>query len=92
MMRKFIFMAVSVLLLDSPAGCGADLANSLTAESGEAALCWMEGDNKIVIAEALGEGVYEFTIHAGKNFIVLEGGMFTGTLALNVSQNRSKGD
>lgn len=184
MMRKFIFMAVSVLLLDSPAGCGADLANglrkeyednkegiheelselwdgfleeindwsesfathsitkdqdltgnrergvdnyvgtyeaaytqfdgeeyifggtsfkrrdggdlyvtySLTVESGEAALCWMEGDNKIVIAEAPGEGVYEFTIHAGKNFIVLEGGSFTGTLALNVSQNSSKGD
>lgn len=52
----------------------------------------MEGDNKVVIAEASDEGVYEFTIHAGKNFIVLEGETFTGTLNLKVSQNSSKGD
>lgn len=58
---------------------------SLTVQSGEATLYWMEGDNKIVIAEASDEGVYEFTIHAGKNFIVLEGETFTGTLNLNVS-------
>lgn len=65
---------------------------SLTIQSGEAALYWMEGDNKIVIAETSDEGTYEFTIHAGKNFIVLEGEMFTGTLTLNVSQNNPKGD
>lgn len=65
---------------------------SLTIQSGEATLYWMNGDDKIVIAEASDEGVYEFTIHAGKNFIVLEGEMFTGTLTLNVSQNSSKGD
>lgn len=64
---------------------------SLTIQSGEATLYWMEGDNKIVIAEASDEGIYEFTIHAGKNFIVLEGETFTGTLNLNVSQNSSKG-
>ncbi len=45
-----------------------------------------------MIAEASDEGVYEFTIHAGKNFIVLEGERFTGTLTLNVGQNSSKGD
>ncbi len=75
-------------------GDGSDLCAtySLTVQSGEATLYWMEGDNKIVIAEASDEGVYEFTIHAGKNFIVLEGEMFTGTLTLNVSQNSSKGD
>lgn len=65
---------------------------SLTIQSGDATLYWMEGDNRIVIAEASDEGMYEFTIHAGKNFIVLEGEMFTGTLTLNVSQNSSKGD
>ena len=65
---------------------------SLTVQSGGATLYWMEGDNKVVIAEASDEGVYEFTIHAGKNFIVLEGETFTGTLNLKVSQNSSKGD
>lgn len=73
---------------------GGDLcaAYSLTVQSGEATLYWMEGDHKIVIAEASDEGIYEFTIHAGKNFIVLEGETFTGTLHLNVSQNSLKGD
>lgn len=73
---------------------GGDLyaAYSLTVQSGEATLYWMEGDNKIVIAEASDEGVYEFTIHAGKNFIVLEGETFTGTLNLNVGQNSVSDD
>ena len=73
---------------------GGDLyaAYSLMVQSGEATLYWMEGDNKIVIAEASDEGVYEFTIHAGKNFIVLEGETFTGTLNLNVGQNSVSDD
>ena len=73
---------------------GGDLyaAYSLTIQSGEATLYWMNGDDKIVIADTSNEGIYEFTIHAGKNFIVLEGEMFTGTLDLNVSQNSLKGD
>lgn len=83
--EEFIFGGTSFKRID-----GSDLyaTYSLTIQSGEATLYWMEGDNKIVIAETSDEGVYEFTIHAGKNFIVLEGEMFTGTLALKVSQNR----
>lgn len=83
--EEFIFGGTSFKHID-----GSDLyaTYSLTIQSGEATLYWMEGDNKIVIAETSDEGVYEFTIHAGKNFIVLEGEMFTGTLALKVSQNR----
>ena len=75
-------------------GDGGDLCAtySLTIQSGEATLYWLDGDNKIVIAEASEEGIYEFTVHAGKNFIVLEGEMFTGTLNLNVSRNEPKGD
>lgn len=65
---------------------------SLTVRSGEATLYWMEGDNKIVIADTSNEGIYEFTIHAGKNFIVLEGETFTGTLNLNVGQNSVSDD
>lgn len=83
--EEFIFGGTSFKRID-----GSDLyaTYSLTIQSGEATLYWMEGDNKIVIAETSDEGAYEFTIHAGKNFIVLEGEMFTGTLALKVSQNR----
>lgn len=87
--EEYIFGGTSLKRKD-----GGDLyaTYSLAVQSGEATLYWMEGDNKIVIAEASDEGVYEFTIHAGKNFIVLEGEMFTGTLTLNVNQNSSKGD
>lgn len=87
--EEYIFGGTSLKRKD-----GGDLyaTYSLTVQSGEAILYWMEGDNKIVIAETSDEGIYEFTIHAGKNFIVLEGKMFTGTLTLNVSQNSSKGD
>lgn len=87
--EEYIFGGTSLKRKD-----GGDLsaAYSLTVQSGKAALYWMEGDNKIVIAKASDEGIYEFTIHAGKNFIVLEGEMFTGNLTLNVSQNSSKGD
>ncbi len=87
--EEYIFGGTSLKRKD-----GGDLyaIYSLTIQSGEATLYWMEGDNKIVIAETSDEGIYEFTIHADKNFIVLEGEMFIGTLTLNVSQNRSKGD
>ena len=37
-----------------------------------------------MIADASDKGVYEFTIHAGKNFIVLKGEEFTGDLSLKV--------
>lgn len=65
---------------------GSDLhaTYSLTIQSGEATLYWMEGDNEVVIADASDKGVYEFTIHAGKNFIVLKGEEFTGDLSLKV--------
>lgn len=87
--EEYIFGGTSLKRKD-----GGDLyaAYSLTVQSGEATLYWMNGDDKIVIADTSNKGIYEFTIHAGKNFIVLEGETFTGTLDLNVSQNSSKGD
>lgn len=87
--EEYIFGGTSLRRRDGGDLC---VTYSLTVQSGGATLYWMEGDNKIVIAEASDEGVYEFTIHAGKNFIVLEGEKFTGTLTLNVDQNSSKGD
>lgn len=87
--EEYIFGGTSLKRKD-----GGDLCAtySLTVQSGEAILYWMDGDNKIEIAQASDDGRYEFTIHAGKNFIVLEGDAFTGTLALDVSQNNPKGD
>lgn len=87
--EEYIFGGTSLKCKD-----GGDLyvTYSLTIQSGEATLYRLEGDNKIVITEASDEGIYEFTMHAGKNFIVLEGEMFTGTLTLNVGQNNPKGD
>lgn len=81
--EEYIFGGTSLKRKD-----GGDLCAtySLTVQSGEATLYWMNGDDKIVIADTSNEGIYEFTIHAGKNFIVLEGETFTGTLDLNVSQ------
>ncbi len=66
---------------------GSDLCAiySLTIQSGEARLYRMDGCNEILLADLSKEGKYEFTIHAGKNFIVLQGTQFTGSLMLTVS-------
>jgi len=87
--EEYIFGGTSLKRKD-----GGDLyaTYSLTVQSGEATPYWMNGDNKIVIADTSNEGIYEFTIHAGENFIVLEGETFTGTLDLNVSQNSVSDD
>lgn len=66
---------------------GSDLCAiySLTIQSGEARLYRMDGCDEILLADCSKEGTYEFMIHAGKNFIVLEGAQFTGSLMLTVS-------
>jgi len=58
--------------------------HSLTLQSGTAVLYWLDGEDNIVFTDVSDEGVYEFTIHAGKNFIVLASEQFTGSLALTV--------
>lgn len=79
--EEYIFGGTSLKRL---AGSGLKATYSLNIQSGKAMLYWLEGDNKIVIADTLDEGIYEFTIHAGKNFIVLKGKNFTGALDLSV--------
>lgn len=72
---------------------GSDLCAvySLTIQSGEARLYHMDGCDEIILADITQEGTYEFTIHAGKNFIVLDGTQFTGSLTLTVSsENREE--
>ena len=51
----------------------------------------MDGCDEIILADISEEGTYGFTIHAGKNFIVLDGTQFTGGLTLTVSsENREE--
>lgn len=72
-------------LLKRQAGSELCAVYSLTIRSGEARLYHLNGSEEILLAQFSEEGTYQFTIHAGKNFIVLEGTQFTGSLALTVS-------
>lgn len=82
--KEFIFGGVSLKRKE-----GSDLyaTYSLAIRSGEARLYRMDGCDEIILADISDEGIYEFTIHAGKNFIVLEGEQFTGSLALTVESS-----
>lgn len=80
--KEYIFGGTSLKRQD-----GSDLCAvySLAIQSGEARLYRMDGCDEIILADTSGEGTYEFTIHAGKNFIVLDGTQFTGSLTLTVN-------
>ena len=85
--KEYIFGGTSLKRQD-----GSDLCAvySLTIQSGEARLYHMDGCDEI-LADISKEGTYEFTIHAGKNFIVLDGTQFTESLTLTVSsENREE--
>ena len=79
--EEFIFGGTS---LKRKEGSDLQATYSLTIQSGTAVLYWLDGEDNIVFTDVSDEGDYEFTIHAGKNFIVLAGGQFTGSLALTV--------
>lgn len=85
--KEYIFGGTSLKRQD-----GSDLCAvySLTIQSGEARLYHMDGCDEIILADITQEGTYEFTIHAGKNFIVLDGTQFTGSLMLTVSSEREE--
>lgn len=80
--KEYIFGGTSLKRQD-----GSDLCAvySLTIQSGEARLYRMDGCDEIILADTSGEGTYEFTIHAGKHFIVLDGTQFTGSLTLTIN-------
>lgn len=65
-------------------GSGLRVVYSLAIQSGKARLYRLDGSDKKILAEITDSGTYEFTVHAGKNFIVLEGEQFTGNLSLTV--------
>jgi len=80
--KEYIFGGTSLKRQD-----GSDLCAvySLAIQSGEARLYRMDGCDEVILADTSKEGTYEFTIHAGKNFIVLNGTQFTGSLTLTVN-------
>lgn len=78
---EYIFGGTS---LKRQAGSDLCAAYSLTVQSGQARLYRMDGSDEILLADISKEGTYKFTIHAGKNFIVLDGTQFTGNLTLTV--------
>lgn len=79
--KEYIFGGTSFKRQDGRDLCA---VYSLTIQSGEARLYRMDGCDEIVLADISKEGTYEFTLHAGKNFIVLDGTQFTGSLRLAV--------
>lgn len=57
---------------------------TLGIRGGSARLYRIDGENEYEIAEESAEGVYEFSVNVGDNFIVLKGENFTGSLSLTV--------
>lgn len=79
--EEFIFGGTS---LKRKAGRDLEVTYTLTVLSGRAILYWLDGDEEEVIASTTDQGMYEISLHAGKNFITLEGEEFTGSLRLTV--------
>lgn len=79
--EEYIFGGTS---LKRKKGSDLKVTYSLSVQSGNAVLYWSDGNEENIIADTTVGGVYQFTIHAGKNFIVLKGRQFTGSLSLKV--------
>lgn len=79
--EEYIFGGTS---LKRTGGSDLKVNYSLTVQSGTVALYWLDGEEKKPIADAPAQDTYTFSIHAGGNFIVLEGDNFTGSLSLEV--------
>lgn len=79
--KEYIFGGTSFRRQDGRDLCA---VYSLTIQSGEARLYRMDGCDEILLADISKQGTSEFTLHAGKNFIVLDGTQFTGSLRLAV--------
>lgn len=79
--EEYIFGGTS---LKRTSGSDLRVSYSLNIQSGGATLYWLDGEEENLIADTSVQDRYEFTIHAGSNFIVLKGDDFTGSLSLVV--------
>lgn len=88
--KEYIFGGT---LMERERGAALKVTYTLDIQSGTAALYWLgspddhilTGEKEVhMIAEVTSADVYEFTMTAGDNFIVLKGDDFTGKLSLRV--------
>lgn len=79
--EEYIFGGTSLKRTD---GSDLKVSYSLSVQSGRATLYWLDGEEEKPIADTTVQDQYEFTIHAGGNFVVLKGDDFTGSLSLEV--------
>lgn len=88
--KEYIFGGT---LVDREKGNALKATYSLNIQSGTVTLYWLSsmedhiisGEKEVhKITEENGNGVYDFTMPAGDNFIVLKGDNFTGSLSLKV--------
>lgn len=89
--KEYLFGGTS---MERENGAALKVTYSLKIQSGTAALYWMSsadehiilGEKEIhMIAEATSDDVYEITLNAGDNYIVVEGDNFTGSLSVKVT-------
>lgn len=57
---------------------------TLKITDGTASLYWLAADESYTIATEDADDIYEFTISAGDNYIILKGENFSGTLTMTV--------
>ncbi len=89
--REYLFGGTSV---EWENGTELKVTYSLRIQSGTAALYWLSSEDEHIIfgekevhmiAEISSDDVYEITLTAGDNFIVVEGDQFTGSLSIKVT-------
>ena len=79
--EEFLFGGTA---LERKDGNSLKVTYKLEITEGTAALYWLAAGEQYTIASEGAEDVYEFTISAGDNYIVLKGKDFSGTLTMTV--------
>lgn len=80
--EEFLFGGTA---LEREEGNSLKVTYTLKITEGTASLYWLAAGEQHTIATETAEDVYEFSISAGDNFIVLKGDDFSGTLTVTVA-------
>lgn len=79
--EEFLFGGTA---LERKDGNSLKVTYTLKVTEGTASLYWLAAGEQRTIASGNSEDIYEFTISAGDNYIVLKGEDFSGTLTMTV--------
>lgn len=82
--KEFLFGGTA---LERKDGNDLKVTYTLKITEGTASLYWLAAGEQYTIATEDADDVYEFTISAGDNYIVLKGQDFSGTLTMTVDNN-----